>query len=112
MEPSGTPWNLCSALQLLHPRRRDARQQRADAARCVTSTSAPAHAWRCQSRYGDDRVGEDLHRQRRDRLREVGAKNRLLSAVKSSGAVSPAIRASASRMPVMMPGQRRRQRRR
>ena len=31
-------------------------------------------------------------------------KNRLLSAVNSSGAVSPAMRASASMMPVTMPG--------
>ena len=54
-------------------------------------------------------VGVDLDRQRRDRLRRMSVeKNRLLNAVNSSGAVSPAMRASASTTPVMMPGQRRR----
>ena len=57
---------------------------------------------------GRDRVGEDLHRQRRDRLVQAAwCQKWLPNAVKSSGAVSPATRATASMMPVTMPGPRR-----
>src|SRR3954453_23167145 len=86
-------------------RRRTARRARIESARIIiTSRNAPAHAWRCQSSYGEiayvktctvsDAIGC---------VRLVDQK-RLLNAVKRSGAVSPATRASATRMPVRMPG--------
>ena len=53
---------------------------------------------------GRDGVGVDLQRQRGDRLASgCWFQKRLPNAVKSSGAVSPATRASASSTPVTMP---------
>ena len=62
----------------------------------VTSTSAPAHACRCQSSYG-----EIAYVKTWTVMDEIGCvkdveKNALLKDVKRRGAVSPAMRASAS----------------
>src|SRR2546428_1158356 len=70
----------------------------------VTSTSAPAHAWRCQSSYGEMAyvytctVSDEIGSAR------CVLKKRVLNAVKSSGALSPAIRARASTTPLTVPG--------
>src|SRR5215471_3827035 len=69
-----------------------------------TSTRAPAQACRCQSSYGEMAYVKTC-----TVIEEIGCvndveKNRLLNDVNSSGAVSPATRASASTTPVMIPG--------
>src|SRR3989442_4040662 len=70
----------------------------------VTSTSAPAHACRGRSSYGE--MAYVYTCTVSDEIGSVSCvlKNRLLNAVKSSGAGSPAIRASASTTPLTIPG--------
>ena len=74
------------------------------AARTAVSTNAPAQARRVPAVVGAHRVLEDHHRHVGHRRDRSVVQYWLLSAVNSSGAVSPLMRASASRMPVTMPG--------
>src|SRR5437773_9901522 len=75
-------------------RRRVARRARIEQTSTLeTSTSAPAHAWRCQSAYGDMASGETLTVNGAVGWSKCVVKRRLLSAVNNVGAVPAAIRA-------------------
>src|SRR6202046_141224 len=67
------------------------------------NTKPAAHAWRCQSSYGAMAYVYIITGSEAVGCPNPGLQNRLPKAVKSSGAVSPATRASASNIPVSMP---------
>src|SRR2546422_1490030 len=68
-----------------------------------SSTSPAAHACRCQSSYGATAYVKIITGSDAVGCLQPGLQNRLLNAVKSRGAVSPATRARASRIAVNMP---------
>ena len=70
----------------------------------ATRTSAPPTPAGASPRTERSRTCRPARSETRSADRERVEKKRLLKAVKSSGAVSPAMRARATRMPVMMPG--------
>src|ERR1017187_490126 len=67
------------------------------------NTSAPAHAWRCQSSYGEMAYEKIWSGSAAMGSFKWWVQNRLPKAVNSRGAVSPAMRATASNTPVTIP---------
>src|ERR1043165_4441234 len=85
--------------------RRTASLATIDSARMIiTSRNAPAHACRCWSSYGEIPYVNTCTVSEAIGWVMLVDQYVLLSAVNSSGAVSPATRARATRMPVRMPG--------
>src|SRR5213075_157097 len=71
-------------------RRRTAKRAAIDSVRMIiTSRNAPAHAWRCQSSYGEMAYVKTCTVSDAIGCVRLVDQNRLLNAVESSGAVSP-----------------------